>query len=118
MRGWRKRSRLLKKIQSRGAKFDELGRTCFSTLKRGDLSATKHVGLFQEPAEDERLASRFTSREDRRFQCRCLVPSADGPHHDQSVGCWAMREKSLRIEFFIERFMVCCHNRITLHLDG
>ena len=42
--------RLLKKIQRRDArKIDELRRT-YSTSQRGDLSATKHMGLFQQPA--------------------------------------------------------------------
>src|SRR5687768_18438169 len=40
--------RLLKKIQRQGTrKIDELRRT-YSTLQRGDLSVTKHMGLFHQ----------------------------------------------------------------------
>ena len=50
--------RLLKKIQRRGArKIDELRRT-YSTLQRGDLSATKHMGLFQQPVSASNLLMR------------------------------------------------------------
>jgi hypothetical protein len=66
--------RLRKKIQRRGArKIDELRRT-YSTLDRGDLSATKHMGLFQQPARGKSTSSNtrsvFLSRlRKKRFEC-------------------------------------------------
>ena len=54
--------RLFKKIRRRGArKIDELRRT-YSTLERGDLSATKHMGLFhQQPARGKSTSSNTRS---------------------------------------------------------
>ena len=37
--------------EARPAKIDELRRT-YSTLQRGDLSVTKHMGLFQQPVKE------------------------------------------------------------------
>jgi hypothetical protein len=57
--------RLFKKSQRRGArKIEERRRTCQSVGARR-LNATKHMGLFQQPADSERNSNYGEGRKNR-----------------------------------------------------